>query len=516
MPRKKTLAIELSSENPNGSGYFDTRLDLPADPSEIEDAMQAARFYLSEYRYTGIQLIELPICPELVAKRFDTASIQDYNVLAEELELLDEGYQKAVFSALANKLYPKDDDSLVAVKDLIYIAQNVNDMGVAANVRNDEELGELVLEYGMNAKLEELRDEELLDLLSRQAIGEMQRKTDDGVFVDDFYVITEGFQVPEDYEMPQIEEEPYAPIYVKLGTYVDFDGSDPKAEWFPLPISDQDKPAVAKKIEAVDIGYVEVFDVRSGIPNVNKYILQGGDFDDLNTLAKKYLEMTDLQKVTFKAAVEAAEPRFISDVMFVADHVDEYRLAYFSADEDDFFKEYIAQHMDKNFDRRWLDSLLCKSEGQRLIQGLNATMTSYGVVSERGGLLFERVPYDFDMSTGSQPEPEEYDLIEVCGQKGLFIDSREDAIKVPEGCYRYDFRSAEDNEFATLEKDVLVDYSGSVFVKEPIEFPKEGYLLLSEEDSPNFLSEVMTITEFAEADLDQLDEGENMSIGGIS
>lgn len=514
MPNKRIMAIELSSENPHGIGYFDTRLDLPADPSEIEDGMQAARFYLSEYRYTGIQLLELPICPELVSKRFDTASIQEYNALAKEIAMFDEGYQMAVFRALANKLYPPEDDTLVSIRDLMYIAEHVSDYAVAANVTNDEELGELVLEYGTNDKLESIHDAEILDMLSRRAIGEMQRKSDEGVFVDDFYVVTEGFHIPDDYEMPQTEEEPYAPIYVKLGTYVDFDGSEPKAEWFPLPISDQDKPAVAKKIEAVDIGYVEVFDVRSGIPNVNKYILQGGDFDDLNTLAKKYLDMTDLQKVTFKAAVEAAEPRYISDVMFVADHVNEYRLACFSADEDDFFKEYIAQHMDKSFDRRWLDSLLCKSEGQRLIQGLNATMTSYGVVSERGGLLFERVPYDFDMSIGSQPEPEEYDLIEVCGQKGLFIDSREDAIKVPNGCYRYDFRSAEDNEFATLEKDVLVDYSGSVFVKEPIEFPKEGYLLLSEEDSPNFLSEVMTIQEFAEADLSQFDEDEGM--GGIS
>lgn len=514
MPNIKTIAIELESENPNGNGYFYSRLDLPANPAEIEDAMQEARFYQGENRYTGIHVIELPICPEIAMKQFDTASIQEYNALAKELVLLDEGYQKAVFTALATKLYPTDDDALVTVRDLIYVAQSINDFAVAANVRNDEELGELVLEYDMNDKIVEIYDEEILDMLSRRAIGAYQRQLDEGVYVDDFYVMTKGFHVPEEFEMPEAEEEPYAPIYVKLGAFVDMDGSEPYAAWFGLPISEEDKPMIAKQIRAVDFGYAEVFDLRSGIPYVNTDILAGGDLDDLNQLAEMYLKMNDMQKVTLKAAIETAQPRFMSDIIDIANHVDEYQLSYFSADEGDFFRNYISHHVDSKFDCRWLDSILVRNEGRDLINTLNASMTDYGVVSERGGLLFEAVPYGGDMSMGPENSADEYDLIEVCGQKGLYVDNRQDAMKVPEGCYRYDFRSGDEDDLATLEKDVLVDYSGSVFVKEPIEIPDEGYIALDEESSPNFLCEVMTIEEFAHADLSQLDEEEGM--GGIT
>lgn len=514
MPIKKTMTIELSSENPNGNGFFDARLDLPADPSEIEDAMQEARFYLSEYRYTGIQLLDLPICPELVAKRFDTASIQEYNTLAKELAKLEESHDKAIFRALVNKLYPADSNELVTVRDLMYIAEHVTDVAVAANVTNDEELGELVLEYGMNDKIEAIRDAEILDMLSRKAIGERQRENDEGVFVDDYYVITEGFQIPDTYQMPEAENEPYAPIYVKLGSFIDLDGSTPNAKWFPLPIAEESKATIAEEIVAPNFGYAEIFDIRSGIPFVNTNILCGGDLDDLNKLAKMYLEMDDLNRITFKAATEAAEPKFVADVLDIAEHVGDYNLSFFSGDEDDFFKEYVAHHLDPKMDRRWLDTLLAGNEGARLINALNASMTSYGVVSERGGLLYEAIPYDHDMEKEIRSRPNEYDLIEVCGQKALYVDNREDALRVPNNCYRYDFRSDGANDFVTLEKNVLVNYSGSIFVKEPIEIPDEGYLTLDEESSPNFLCEEMTVEEFAEADLSQLDEEEGM--GGIS
>lgn len=510
----KTITLQLESENPNGNGYISSVLRLPADPAEIENAMQKARYYFGENRYTNIYVIEMDMCPEMTRKRFDSASIQEYNTLAKELASLEESHDKAIFRALANKLFPVDDDELVTVRDLMYAAEHVSDIAVASNVTNDEELGELVFEYGMNDKLESIHDAEILDMLSRKAVGEWQRKNDEGVFVDDYYVVTEGFQVPDDYEMPTAEEEPYAPIYVKLGAFVDMDGSEPNAEWFPLPIAEERKATVAEKIKAIDFGYAEVFAVRSAIPYVDEDILSGGDLDDLNTLASMYLKMDDMERITFKAAAEAAEPKYMSDIMDIAEHVGEYRLDYFSEDEDDFFKEYIGRHLDPGIDRRWLESLLSGNEGMRLIKAMNASMTSYGVVSERGGLLFEPVPYDYDMSIGIQLQPGEYDLIEVCGHKGLYVDNREDALRVPSNCYRYDFRSAEDNEFATLEKDVLVDYSGSVFVKETIDIPEEGYLKLSEEESPNFLSEVMTIQEFAEADLSQFDEDEGM--GGIS
>ena len=124
------------------------------------------------------------------------------------------------------------------------------------------------------------------------------------------------------------------------------------------------------------------------------------------------------------------------------------------------------------------------------------------------------VPYDYDKSMPITQDDHEYEVIEVYGQTGLYVDNREDSMKVPDGCYRYDFREGDDGDIATLEKSVNVNFGGSVFVKEPIEIPEDGYIEMDEDSLPNFTGDAMTIAEFAETDLSQLNQGEGM--GGIS
>ena len=41
------------------------------------------------------------------------------------------------------------------------------------------------------------------------------------------------------------------------------------------------------------------------------------------------------------------------------------------------------------------------------------------------------------------PKTEKYDLIEICGQKALFIDGRIDESTLPDGTYRYDLREGD-------------------------------------------------------------------------
>lgn len=56
MDKRKTLTVELVAESPIGSDYFYTTLELPANPAEIEDAMQKARFSNSPTQYREIHV----------------------------------------------------------------------------------------------------------------------------------------------------------------------------------------------------------------------------------------------------------------------------------------------------------------------------------------------------------------------------------------------------------------------------------------------------------------------------
>ena len=92
-----------------------------------------------------------------------------------------------------------------------------------------------------------------------------------------------------------------------------------------------------------------------------------------------------------------------------------------------------------------------------------------------------------------------YQLIEICGQEALFSNSRIPDTDVPYGMYRYELREGDgDNYFATVEKRVLVNHSGSIICPEPIDLGEDGYLELDEDSSPNFLGVDCSISEFVD------------------
>ena len=78
----------------------------------------------------------------------------------------------------------------------------------------------------------------------------------------------------------------------------------------------------------------------------------------------------------------------------------------------------------------------------------------------------------------------EFESFEILGKDALFTDSRVDRESVPEGYYAYDLRGCDDDPIypATVENHVLVNFAGTIITREPIEFPKEGYVCLTEDD----------------------------------
>ena len=93
---------------------------------------------------------------------------------------------------------------------------------------------------------------------------------------------------------------------------------------------------------------------------------------------------------------------------------------------------------------------------------------------------------------------EKYELIEVLGRKALYADHR-----IPHnipGVYVYDIRGLDDEYFCTLEPNVVVNHSGSVIMKEPVNFD-EGVIIFNEDTAPDFSdSRMCTVDEFMAMD----------------
>ena len=105
-------------------------------------------------------------------------------------------------------------------------------------------------------------------------------------------------------------------------------------------------------------------------------------------------------------------------------------------------------------------------------------------------------------------DPDEtYELMELFDKPALFSNSRITASEIPKGLYCYDLRSDDDgNGFAAIEPHVMVNHAGSVITNDTINFGEAGYIALTQDTSPNFLGEQITLPQFMNGDFEQTQE----------
>lgn len=521
MNREK-MRVQLSAENPLGSGYFYAEMELPATIPQIFDAMQRARFAGRDGQFTDVSILNAPYMEGLEDTRLDFTSIEELNFLAKRLEALPDE-ELFIYEALFQKRYGDyDEDQLVSVKDLINMTYGLDKIMIVSDIRTDEELGEFVIENGLHPDIEAIPDESLY-LLDKRRIGELQRQCDDGIFWGGFYIVTSAYELPEVYDgehLPDTEHMENAVFRLKI---VDSNSDEPedadvRAKWISLPMNLDRAEAFAKKEFGVPIEDCVSLDMESAIPHITINALDmRTDFETLNRIAERYTDMSDTEQIKFKAVLEAEGITDFNEMLKACDRLDEYEIERFAPDADAFFKDYLAHHLDTRFDTKWLDTLLTGNEGYHLIDRLGASVTEYGILSARGGSLYEIVSYDdplAEIKRAPSDSDEGLDVIEVLGQTALFSNERIAPEDLPEGLYKYDLREGETLAFASVEPNVAVNHAGTIITKEPINFGEQGYIAFNDDTSPNFLGEHMSIEEFADADFSQ-DEDETQQIGGI-
>ena len=111
-------------------------------------------------------------------------------------------------------------------------------------------------------------------------------------------------------------------------------------------------------------------------------------------------------------------------------------------------------------------------------------------------------------------ENESYQLIELFGKPALFSNDRITPKDIPEGLYCYDLRHSDDGDrFCSVEPKVAVNHGGSVITDIPLDFGDKGYISLTEDTEPNFLSEDLTIAEYMNGEFEQSDSQEQTTGG---
>lgn len=517
---RKIMRLELSAEKALNGGYYYAELLLPAADYEIKDAMQRTRAGGRE-NTVEVSILECDILPELQDIRLDTFSLDELNFLAKRLvSLTDE--ELPVFYAVTDEVFrAADNDGLVSIKDLINSTYGLDTVPVAHNVSNLSELGRFAFENELLSDLEGI-PESAVPFLNAEQIGRVQQKNDNGVFEGRLYIPTVHYERPEVYDgvtLPDEESESsdFAIRLLVSGTPEHIKG-DPvdRAIWLDLPMASDILANYAAAFDEADIGDCVYYDFESVIPQITPEMFGSmSDVQALNKLAAEISIMSETEQVKFKAILDAENTASIQDALNAAQNLWRYEFTAMPDTADTFFKNYVAENADTRFDNRWLGGLFARNEGERLLGCLGAAVTDYGVISARNGHLFKPVPYDEpeakELKTQAMTE-EKLDVIEVLDRRALFSNGRLMPEQIPGGLYAYDLRHSDDGDrFCAIEPKVGVNHGGTVLMRDILDFGESGYIPLDEDTEPNFLGETMTVSEFAEEEI----QDESMQMGGM-
>ena len=489
---EKTLSIGITVDGGSGKRVYYSSIELPAKDYEIEDSLQAARGKYGENflldKDVRLEIESVPLLPSLEYRRITARTFGELNFLAKRLATLNED-ERLVLRAIANeKISDGKLEQSVDIKDLINLTYGLDNVSVIYFARSDEDIGQFVIESDLYPDVAAVPFESRY-LLNKAYIGRLHRENEDGVFIDNMYVITGEYEDNEVYDgitLPEIEEKTDYVFRLKIAKAPKEDPEETEndAEWIKLPIDKEQANEIARRHGEERIEDCVYFDFESAIPQISEENFGDmQDFNALNAIAKRYSQLEQFDRTKYKAILTAAGQFRTADALDVIKNVNAYEFAPEYEYPEDYFKEYLKRYLNPRFDSTWLDTLLFRNEGGELQERLGATHTKYGLISARGCSLYtlckRNTQYYLD---------DKFDAVEVCDVKGVFTDERIAEQDVPKGLYKYDLRySDEIGEFTSIEKNVIANHGGTVLLKEPLDLGANGGIEFDEETSPNFL-----------------------------
>ena len=517
---QKIMRLDLSVERPDNNGYYYDELLLPAEEYEIRDAMQKLRAVGREDS-VWISVLECSALPTLEGVRLDSPTLDELNFFAKRLVSMTEE-ARIVFDAIIRQVIPENPKGeIVGMTDLINSTYGLNEVMIASNIYNDEQLGQFIIEGDFDDEVNALPDS-AIPLLDRKKIGKRFRTAYGCEYINGTAVFAGDYERPEIYDgksLPESEEAKSFVFRLKVGEYPTggITETEDDAEWISLPTENTTAKDIALKHHESSIESCVCYAFESSISQVTFEMFESMlNFDKLNNLAWQYSLLSPTDQIKCKAAFEAEQPKDIAEALDIAKNLWQYEFHSKPESSEQFFKMYLKHHMDSRFDSEWLDTLLTRNEGNELLKRLGASITEYGAISARGRSLYELVPYrepEVKELTTQTMTDEKLDVIELLDRKALFSNGRLAPEEIPEGLYAYDLRYSDElNRFVAIEPKVGANHGGIVIMKELLDFGESGHISFTEDSSPNFLSEEMTMKEFAKTDME---ENERMQTGGM-
>ena len=244
---KKILRVYLAkNDTPYSAAY--AKLELPASPWEVWDAMEKVRLQTDDILYMEI---EDYYAFEYLSPHLDglDISLNELNDLAAQLAALDE-VQGIAFEGMFSIAVQRK----VTANGGVITLQDLRDLAVSAktdcyhvvDAADDAQLGRFYAENDFIPELDGVSDA-VFKMLDFAGIGRMMRHGENGVFVGNLYVLQDG----ELTTAPPVQKTlPSKPSYLfRLALGLHPDSKDVRTVTLDLPATEAELSAVQEQLE---------------------------------------------------------------------------------------------------------------------------------------------------------------------------------------------------------------------------------------------------------------------------
>lgn len=349
------------------------------DRLKIPDDKPIVQLEISEY-----DNMEFPFA---LCLRDFSADIYRLNLFAERLENLDFSEMTAFRSLL--KTNPESD-----FEDILKMTYGLDSVMIYP-CSDCRELGETVIENELMPELESC-SEEILELLDCEKVGRIMQEREGGVFINEHYCVTSGYEKPDiNIEIGRPENCFFRLLIVPEEEKIE------QAQWISLPCETE---------ITADFYNGICLDFQSALPNLK--FDNTHKIGELNELAKQISQLSHDDFVKLKAVMESEQIYEISGTLDCIDDLSEYEFDATVQDYSGFGKAYLARNLPVDFDVSVLEGVDLYDFSSKILKQTGGEVTSYGVVSARGQSLYsalsvqqeeqltEELEEDFEMGMG--------------------------------------------------------------------------------------------------------------------
>ena len=377
---KKILRVYLAkNDTPYSAAY--AKLELPASPWEVWDAMEKVRLQTDDILYMEI---EDYFAFEYLSPHLDglDISLNELNDLAAQLAALDEVQGIAFEGMFSIEVQRKvnTNGGVITLQDLRDLAVSAKtDCYHVVDAADDAALGRFYAENDFIPELDGVSDA-VFKMLDFAGIGRTMRCSENGVFVGSLYVLRDGELTTAPPVQKTLPEKPGYLFRLTLGLRPDI--GDARTVTLDLPAAEAELLDAQEQLGVEGWEGVTVIDYDGIIPYAAEFTDLPMELEEFNVLAAAVRDMPSPEKQLpkLKALLKQFEVQDIATAISLTECLDDYVLTPEISSPQETAIDQLHFMTDDHSVELLLSHVNLYAYGCDLIREDNAVLSPYGLL----------------------------------------------------------------------------------------------------------------------------------------